>query len=305
MHRKCNLYVYFLFLALRLTRADGLVSLIVPFEWTSRPAARPLRQFIREREWGVDIYRFEDPIFPGVLTTASISIVDKAKSDGRWSYYDVEVQDEGSPTNSSLDGSTILAYEDGGSVHASRGLSPGSQRVFTLTEGERVHAGLAKSDVVPCVTSLKWIPPHLERLTAAAFRKRFVEAGARCWLVRSYEDPLSGRLRRYLDHVPEELRDTATCRARSPWYRFRCPSPPLLLVSSGFTGAVPKVVCNSIRAIAVGGTTGVHSRINLSAGRLREYLHSKSIDDRVVPHAKGFTKLEIRQLNTLLNRYDR
>ena len=303
LHRKCNLYVYFFLLALLRANKGGLVSLVVPFEWTSRPAARPLRDFIRRHGWSVDVYRFDNSVFPGVLTTASVSVVDKAASHGTWRYF--EIGDDGDTSVSRLwpDSPRVLRYENRGAIYAERGLSPGSQKVFTLTNGERIHAGLTMEDVVPCVTSLRALPSHLERLTETAFRKRFVEAGARCWLVRSYEQPISPRLKRYLESIPKSRRDTATCRARNPWYSFRRPAAPLLLVSSGFKNSVPKVLCNSVGAVAVGGVTGVHSTVRVSVSRLREYLLAERLDHRVVPHANGFTKLEIGQLNSLLNSY--
>jgi len=76
------------------------------------------------------------PIFEGVMTTASVSIVDKARAEGRWNYYDITpgydvVKREG--IADSRQG--VLDYESEKNLGL-RGLSPGSQKIFTLTEGE-------------------------------------------------------------------------------------------------------------------------------------------------------------------------
>lgn len=304
LSRKCNLYVYFLFLALLKSRPDGLVSALVPYEWVSRPSASPLREFIDKNGWHVDIYRFTEPIFDGVLTTASISVIDKRNRDGQWRYLQLapngDISEVGQVTGSS---GKILPYDNRGRLWAMRGMSPGTQQVFTLTEGERVHAGLTHEDVLPCVTSLREIPPNLSRLTHAAFRKRFIDAGRRCWLIKSHASTISERLQAYLDHVPKRRRNTTTCTSRDVWYRFPLSDVPGLLVSCGFTSFGPKALVNSVGAHAVGSVCGVYSDAHVSLSRLRDYLTRIDFEKRVVPHAKQLKKVEIRQLNAALNRF--
>jgi len=304
VNRKCNLYVYFLFLALLKSTQDGIVSAIVPYEWVSRPSAEPLRNYIKRNGWHVDIYRFSEPIFEGVLTTASISVIDKRNRDRQWGYLSL------SPTGGisklrQITGSDgeLLPYERRGRIWAMRGMSPGTQRVFTLTEGERVHVGLTDDDVLPCVTSLRKIPRDLERLTWPAFRKRFVTAGAKCWLIKSYANNISPRLQAYLDSVPETLRDTWTCTTRDPWYRYALSDAPGLLVSTGFRKFGPKVLVNSISAYAVGSVCGVYADDDAAWSCVRAYLTGINFQNRIVPHAKGLRKIEIRQLNAALNSY--
>lgn len=304
LNRKCNLYVYFLVLALLKSRDNGLVSALVPYEWVSRPSAAPLRKFIDKNGWHVDIYRFAQPIFDDVLTTASISVIDKRNRDGQWRYLQLapngDISKLGQMTGSSRQ---ILPYEDRGDLWAMRGMSPGTQKVFTLTEGERVHAGLKHGDVLPCATSLREVPPGLSRLTHVAFRKRFIDAGARCWLIKSHMDAVSSRLQAYLDSVPKERRDTSTCTSRDLWYRYSLFDAPSLLVSTGFTSFGPKVLVNSVGAHAVGSVCGVYSDSDVSLLRLRDYLTSIDLEKRVVPHAKQLKKIEIRQLNAVLNNF--
>lgn len=304
INRKCNLYVYFLFLALLKTKPDGLVSLLVPYEWVSRPSARPLRDYIAGNEWHVDTYRFGVPIFDGVLTTASISVIDKRNRDGKWVYHKVTPKG----IVSKLDGVTgspqpVLSYDGRSTLWAMRGMSPGTQQVFTLTEGQRIHAGLRSDDVLPCVTSLRGIPRDLTSLTRAAFRRFYVDAGAKCWLIKSFKDPMSPQLHAYLASVPENQRDTWTCTSRHPWYRFNLSPEPGLLVSTGFTSFGPKVLANPVGAHALGSVCGVYADFPCHWHPVRKYLTAINFEKQVVPHAKQLKKVEIRQLNSVLNAY--
>ena len=304
LNRKCNLYVYFMILGLLKTRDDGLVSLVVPYEWVSRPSALALRQYIEANRWHVDVHRFAEDIFGGVLTTASISVIDKSNTDGVWNYFDIDgdnvVQERKEVT---LSERQLLPYEDRGDIWALRGMSPGSQKVFTLTEGERIHAGLYLDDVLPCVTSLRAIPDSLSALTSSAFQKRYVSAGERCWLIKSHAD-LSPRLHRYLAHVPYSLRDTWTCTTRRPWYRYDLHPNPSILVATGFTEFGPKVALNHAGAYAVGSVCGIHSNGRIrSLWQLRDFIKGINFERRVVAHSGCLKKIEIRQLNAVLNRF--
>jgi len=189
VNRKCNLYAYFMMLGLLKTSPAGLLALLVPFEWTSRPATSSLRQYIQNQRWHVDVYRFTEDIFDSVLTTASISIVDKRNRDGKWRYHSIN-HNGVHRARRHITGfkKPLLPYEDRGQIWALRGMSPGTQKVFTLTEGERIHAGLTHADVLPCVTTLRGLPRTITRLTPEIFRKRFVNAGSKCWLIRSHEE---------------------------------------------------------------------------------------------------------------------
>jgi len=304
INRKCNLYVYFLFLALLKSKSDGLVSVLVPYEWVSRPSAEPLRKYINQNKWHVDIYKFLEIPFDGVLTTASISVIDKRKRDGQWGYY--QIDREGAISHlENMTGSNrgVLPYKPRGQLWAMRGMSPGTQKVFTLTEGERIHAGLDHDDVLPCVTSLREVPPQLSRLTDSTFRERFVQAGARCWLIGSHMDIISSRLQAYLDSVPETHRNTWTCNSRQPWFKYPLFESPKLLVATGFTSFGPKVLINHIKAHAVGSVCGVYSDNDHDWPRLRDYLTGINFEKRIVPHAKRLKKIEIRQLNGVLDSF--
>ena len=301
LDRHGNLYLYFLALGLIKSCNSGIVALIIPFEWVSRPSAAAIRDYIHSRKWNVSIYRFQQPIFQGVLTTASISLIDKQGTSEEWQYYDV-LPDLSVQRRNGVSGSAqgILRHEPRGKIWGRRGMSPGAQKIFTLTEGGRIHAGLKKTDVVPCVTTLRCLPRQLKQLSRAAFAKHLVEAGRRCWLIRSNGSRINSRVKAYLGTIPAADRQTYTCLNQDPWYAFETAPIPDLLFHSGFTEFGPKVLINSIGAQSVGSVYGIHCGQRVSLRTLQSYLVNFNFEKRVVAHAKSLKKVEVQQLNSVL-----
>lgn len=301
-----NAWQYFAFLSLLSTNDQGLVALIIPFEWVSRPSSETLRRFIKDHNWEVAVYRLPDAIFPA-LTTASITIIDKGKASGEWRYYEYDdaahcVHRMPSETGGS-DG--VLAYSstisERQAVSVKRGLSPGTQRVLVLTEGERAHNGLEPEvDVVPCVTTLRPLEPTHRRLTIELFDERYRSQGLKCWLIRTDQAP-GPSLRAYLDSVPLDMRSTATCEARDVWWQFAMPTAPSAFVATGFRGSRPKAVVNRLGAMAVGGVAGVYGVTPTFAAKLVGAIGKMDLGSRVVAHSKGLRKLEIGQLTTVVD----
>jgi hypothetical protein len=297
-----NAWQYFFFLSIVSTCAHGLVALVVPYEWVSRPSSKALREYIKAQGWRVSVYRLHDDTFDRVLTTSSITIIDKRTSDGRWEYF--EESKKGTfecMASPSGEGRKLLEYSRvrGVPFAAKRGLSPGTQKYLVLTEGERVRSGLhIDTDVVRCVTSLRHWPADQTVLDGDAFRREFVAKGSKCWLVRVDRKP-STRLQAYLDSVPMEGRQSSTCVNREVWWAFLMPKPPAALISTGYR-TKPKTVVNQVNAIAVGGVCGLHGATSEQARNIVESLRSQDYDGLVVPHSNGLQKLEINQINALL-----
>lgn len=301
-----NAWQYFFLLALASTRSRGLVALIIPYEWVSRPAAKAIRNFIVEKKWDVHVYRLVDTTFDSVLTTSSITIVDKSSSAGRWNYFEETALGEyralPSPSRSSKGIIPYLtrAQSRKNVCRAIRGLSPGTQKILTLTEGERVHAGLKiRRDVVPCVTTLRDVPSDIRILNADSFDKFYRRAGQKCWLLRTDRKP-SSDLRAYLKSVPEKDYQTSTCLERDVWWKFKMPATPDILMSMSFRGKFPKGLKNLIGAKAVGGVCGIYDVSREASARILSGIGGMDLRRRVVAHSNGLRKLEINQLNTLL-----
>ncbi len=86
LKRTANAFVIFLLKALQQTADDGLIIQLVPFEWVTRPSAKELRDYILANRWATTVYRFDSEIFPTVLTTASITIIDKSRKAAQWKF---------------------------------------------------------------------------------------------------------------------------------------------------------------------------------------------------------------------------
>ncbi|NWE53818.1 class I SAM-dependent methyltransferase [Brevundimonas sp. P7753] len=301
-----NAWQYFFLLSLTSCKADGLVALVIPYEWVSRPSVRDLRDYIRQKGWRVRVYRLVDTTFDSVLTTSSITIIDKSVSDGDWRFFE-ETADGAWAEMPSESGSEsgVIPYRRRGDIEADapraiRGLSPGTQKVLTLTEPERVRFGLEiDTDVVPCVTTLRSVPSEVSRLDDVVFRRHFRDAGQKCWLIRTDAQP--GRnLLSYLNSVPAADYQTATCLERAVWWRFNMPPIPDVLMAQSFRDFYPKAIVNSVNARAIGGVCGVHNLGPARAEALATGLDGLNLRDRVVAHSNGLRKIEINQINAIL-----
>lgn len=301
MNRQANLFVYFLLLGIDVTHSTGLVAMLTPYEWVARPSSKPLRTLIDKNKWEVSIYRFKDRIFNEVMTTAALSIIDKSKSTGKWNFFEIDETFSIQPRRlASGSRYKVLDYEKrSGKSWALRGLSPGTQKIFTLTEGERIHHGLSLDDVMPCVTTLKGLDNQTAVLTKKTFNKCFRDAGEKCWLIKSHENILSDKLASYLRSIPKSDYQTATCLDRDAWYEFK-PFPEAdILVASGFTHYGPKTVRNVVGAHHVGSVYGVFAPKRNHAKLVRK-IKAYDFENRVIAHSGKLKKIEIRQLNGVL-----
>jgi hypothetical protein len=301
-----NAWQYFFLLSLVSTKADGLVALVIPYEWVSRPSAASIREYIRTNGWGVEVYRMRDETFPRVLTTSSITIIDKADRRGRWNYAEEIATNRFRKLPSVTAGvKGVVAYarrtRPGTKFpFAKRGLSPGTQKVLLFTERERARLGLQiGKDVVPCITTLRHLPPNIESLDVQKFEKHYCLAGKKCWLIDTGRSP-SAKLLAYLKAVPVSAYQTSTCLGREEWWRFVMPEIPELLVSSGFTGDSTKAVVNCVEARAVGSVCGIYRVAKRKRKRLAEAFRKVKLSDRIVAHSNGLRKLEINQMNTIV-----
>ena len=300
-----NAWQYFFLLSLASLRDDGLSALILPYEWVSRPSAKPLREYISTNRWTVHVYRLLDSTFRRVLTTSSLTIIDKEAREGTWNYFEERTSEAYAPLKSPSGTADVIEYTSQSAIgntapRAVRGLSPGTQKALTLNEGDRVHFGLrVRRDVVPCITTLRPLPSAETELTNKAFRANYVDAGKKCWLIRA-DAKASDALRDYLDSVPPHVYHTTTCLGRAEWWRFRVPPIPRVLVAMSFIGTFPKTVINTIGARPVGGVYGVLNTSREIAPDLIKCLAKNDLTHRVVAHSQGLRKIEVSQLNTLL-----
>ena len=303
-----NAWQYFFLLSLVSTKPEGLVALVIPYEWVSRPSAAAIRDYIRKRKWNVTVHRLLDEAFPRVLTTSSITVIEKAHTDGKWEYLEQISGEHFRRLPSVTAGRAgLLAYATAkrskkANAFAKRGLSPGTQEVLTFTERERARLGLRIGrDVVRCVTTLRHIPASVHELDQRTFERYYCKAGKKCWLMDTSRKP-SGRLLDYLSAVPPAAYQTSTCLARNEWWRFTMPDIPDLLVSSGFVKDHTKSVVNSVGACAVGSVCGIYCVAKRKRRSLAKAFRRAKLGSRIVAHSNGLRKLEINQMNTLIEK---
>lgn len=299
---RSNAFTLFMLKAILSTKDNGIVVLLVPYEWISRPASLWLRDYLQLKKWQVEVYKFKDKLFERVLTTASIVIIDKSIEGKSWSYYTIDksfnFKKNRLPTGSNQ---KIISYSKrGSSSFAQRGLSPGGQKIFCLTEGERLHYGLDRSiDVVPCVTSLKDINLGTGILDEKNFKEHFIQQGKRCWLLISTPKP-SKQLLAYLGKVPKEDRNNYTCNHQQPWWNYKPHQPAAIIYSSSFTAWGPKFVENKINAIALGSVHGIHDVQKSKIKNLLKELSSINFEKQIIHHSGSLKKIEVNQMNTIL-----
>ena len=298
---RANLFTYFITLALQKTSNNGLIALLIPYEWTHRPSVKPLRNYIEKNKWNVIVYKLNFTVFEDTFTTASITIVDKARNDGLWSYRSVDksgnIKTLKNLTDTEL---SPIDYENRGSIWGLRGLSPGTQKVFTLTEQERKQYKLTRKDVRPCVTTFKHIPDHINILNRHSFEKYFINKNQKCWLIRT-DKKLTPNLSSYVTNVPVQIRDTWTCNNRDSWYKYRQHPVPQLMVTSTFKSKRPQIVINTIKAVAVGAAMGIHSNKSINVKLLQNKLIASRFYDRILAYENGLKKIAVRQMNAVLN----
>jgi hypothetical protein len=155
------------------------------------------------------------------------------------------------------------------------------------------------SDVVACITTLRHIPADCRALDREAFDIYYRQPGRKCWLIRTDVEP-SDRLKAYLESVPVEMYQTATCREREDWWRFAMPPPPDALLSMSFRERFPKAMSNDAGVRAVGGVYGIYNVTPNQAAAIACGFGGLDISNRVVAHSNGLRKIEIGQLNAIL-----
>lgn len=301
-----NIFVYFLAQALLKTKKDGKVALVIPFEWVSRPSTQSIRNYINKNKWSVHVYRFKNDIFSKVLTTASITIIDKKDKSNSWNYYELDnnlnIKKTNQPTGTEKE---LLPYSSRmKEIYTKRGLSPGSQKVFCLTEDERKKHNLEiNTDVLPCVVTLKPLSKKHKVLTEKLFQKLYVNNNQRCWLVNSQSFSISKDLLKYFDSVPYEDRNTWTCNNREVWWKFHSVEAPTYLYASAFTSHGPKIVINRAKVISVNSAPGIYAKTKVNLYKLLDYIKNYDFESRVVNHSGKLKRIEINQMNSVLKEY--
>jgi hypothetical protein len=141
----------------------------------------------------------------------------------------------------------------------------------------------------------------VKTLSEDAFRKHYVNAGRRCWLLKTEQRLLSASVMTWLERTPPSVRKNHTCRDREHWYAFKLPPTPAILYSSGFRRPSPRFLVNDVGARAVGSVHGVFNAPapSLLAAKLRRVDFASSS----LRYGGDLLKIEVSQMNRLLDTY--
>jgi hypothetical protein len=107
----------------------------------------------------------------------------------------------------------------------------------------------------------------------------------------------SAALAGYLNANGDRCKDNSTCRGRDEWWKFTMPVAPRILYSSGFRGTAPKSMINGVGAIAVGAVCGIYASSDVATRRIFNHIRDLDFATQVVAMSKGFTKVEVNQMN--------
>ncbi len=313
VHGLANLYIYFMWLATLRTKPDGVVGLVVPYEWISRPTGRHLRDYLRRNGWHIQVYHIVDNsrVFAGVKTTACITIIDKRENsvDGSIELFEIgRGIRSGSLSGPAPRERAPFPYVAGrGVVYPNRGFSPGSQGLFCMTEKERLNFGVKRSELLACVTTLRHLPRETGFMDSETFESSYVEGGRKCWLLVTAREELPEGVRRWLTKGPRTVKTNSTCSKRKVWYRYESPPVPRVLYAAGFSGKRPKMLLNLRQVRNVGSVHGIFGPSPLPKEvELLEYLRRRDFTAGIVPHSDGLMKIEVSQMNGIVRAfYDR
>lgn len=270
-------HVYFLLRALELAAPGARVAFVTGAEWLEAAYGTPLRRWLVERGWlrAVLVASPEAEVFPGVMSTAAVLLLEKSYSPlGAAHRVGLSVEelvaavagggaglervalggDRWTAAPRVADGPTL-----GDRFRVRRGVATGANDFFVLDAVRVAELGIPERHLVPCVAGPRDLSPRfLLRVAPGAHPGRAVDR----YLA---EGEALGLDARYL------------CRTRTPWYRVEELAPaPLLLGYMARTGIC--VVDNRRRrAVHLNLLHGIYPRPGTPArmvDALRRYLES-------------------------------
>lgn len=241
--RMTNLYGLFLLRIWERLGADGRAAVIMPSEWLNADFGRPLKRFLL-RENAIDaVVLFADDalVFDDALTTAAILLLRRDRSVGdavrtaivrdsaslsTLRFDDMRRADAAALdpvkkwTNTLADVSGAIREDEtsstlGDIASCMRGIATGANDYFTLTESERLDAGIDIRDVTPCITKAN----HATTTFGADQFEQLRQEGRKCWLLDP-ETPLAESVVAYLERGRTMGIDARYLPSHRPvWYR--------------------------------------------------------------------------------------
>ena len=330
-NRNASLHVLFLVRALELSSPDARLAFITPSEWLDARYAREVRAFLTERASVEATIALEGDhlLFPGVLTTASITLIKKGEPPGvptrivqmprklpapdevlaaiagkasslkvrevrldesmKWSRPHIARKPKGEPLSS-------IAW-------IRRGVATGANKYFVLSERERLDLGIPMSALKPCLASPKLVAGI--RVTRADLDALPVDA--RRWLIDE-KDPLAverdDALGAYLRYGRDELRvhETYLASQRRLWHaqeqRAGCE-----IVLTYLNRPTPRFIRNEAGAVPLNNWIVIepHAGVDVNElfAALQEPVITKQLHEKRRVYGRGLWKVEPGELGEI------
>lgn len=297
LSRLASLYVHFFARALSLLSPGGRLAFITPREYLEVGYARPLRQRLLENFRVIAVVLFPDNslVFPGVLTSACISLIERGEPANNI----VRFVEPGPTTTADQ---LLAAVEGQGDAHQSvrvttipqgnlqpdmkwtsvlsghnvtpagaiprvelsrllavkRGIATGHNDFFCLTRDELAQWHLPTAFRQPVVTGADDVRSCV--LTRRDF-EALSHAGRPVWLfywpLARPADKVPPTVRRYLNHGEQlGVPERYLCSKRTPWYVGERRTPPDVIFTL-FNRDNPRFVLNEARAMILNNLHGL------------------------------------------------
>ncbi|MFN8215218.1 MAG: N-6 DNA methylase [Solirubrobacterales bacterium] len=326
LSRLSSLHVLFLVRALEVSAEDARLAFITPSHWLEMAYGREVKRFLLEHARVEAIVNFpaEQLVFPGVRTTATITLIRKGRSPGPTRILECDglasaasfIASDLKPKSDERDVLLTAGSGWGRSRRSSsppagtrlralavvhRGVATGHNSFFVLSERRRRELAIGVESCRPCLAS----PRHLKQNEVGLEEMDELDDEVPRWLLAPRRLRATGPLRRYLDLGEIELGVTkrtlvqSRLRAGRRWFEVAVPERAPILFSY-FNRPRARFVRNYAEAVPLNSWLVVRPREGVDADELFRILSSPEVATRLADGAtvygKGLWKLEPSQL---------
>lgn len=324
LSRLSSLHVLFLVRALEVSSADARLAFITPSHWLEMAYGKEVKRFLMGQARVEAIVNFpaEHLLFPGVRTTAAITLIRKGAEPGPTRILECDglaaaasfiasgLREKARERDVRLDAQSDWTGRPRPTAPGirlrelavvQRGVATGHNSYFVFSERRRKELELNRCCCRPCLAS----PRHFEaNEMSIEDLEEFGDEVPR-WLFAPSRERSSGPLRRYLDLGAEELGVTeralvaSRIKAGRRWFEVKVPRTAPILFSY-FNRPAARFVRNYAEAVPLNSWLVIHPREGIDVEALFELLSSAEVTARLKDGArvygKGLWKLEPSQL---------
>lgn len=323
LSRLSSLHVLFLVRALEVASERARLAFITPSHWLEMGYGKAVKRFLLGQAQIEAIIGFpaEQLLFPGVRTTAAITLIRKGAESGPTRILECDgvaaaanfivsgLREDAGERDVRLDSETSWTRRrprEGGVrlrelavVH--RGVATGYNAYFVLSEKRRKEHDLRRYSCRPCLAS----PRHFNGMEMRLKDLDQLDEEIPRWLFAPRRFRSSGPIRRYLElgagelNVPARSLVASRVRAGRRWFEVSVPEQAPILFSY-FNRPTARFVRNHAEAVPLNSWLVIRPREGVDVEALFRLLCSPEVIERLPDDArvygKGLWKLEPSQL---------